>query len=165
MAASFEKVKAFVTAAGFGDRIRLPEGSSATVELAAQALGCRPEHIAKSLSFNQAEGPVVIVVAGDAKIDNHRYKVTFHEKAHMIPGADVERLTGHVPGGVCPFALNDDVKLYFDESLKRFTTVYPAAGEDHTALEITVEEMEAVAKPLGWVDVCKAWRPEEKAAA
>lgn len=87
------------------------------VELAAQALGCRPEHIAKSLSFNLAAGPVVIVVAGDAKVDNHRYKMAFHEKAHMIPAADVERLTGHVPGGVCPFALKDGVTLYFDESL------------------------------------------------
>ena len=163
MGAAFKKVKAFVTAAGYGDRIRLPEGSSATVELAAVALGCLPEHIAKSLSFITKEGPVVVVVAGDAKVDNHRYKLAFHEKAHMIPGADVERLTGHVPGCVCPFALNEDVKLYFDESLKRFTTVYPAAGEDHTALEMTVAEMEAVAEPVGWVDVCKAWRTDEKA--
>ena len=164
MSAAFERVKDFLTAAGLADRIRLPEGSSATVELAAQALGCRPEHIAKSLSFNLTSGPVVIVVAGDAKVDNHRYKVTFREKAHMIPAADVERLTGHVPGGVCPFALNEGVTLYFDESLKRFTTIFPAAGEDHTAVELTVSEMEAAAKPAGWVDVCKAWRPEEKTA-
>lgn len=164
MSAAFERVKAFLTKAGLADRIRLPEGSSATVELAAQALGCRPEHIAKSLSFNLTAGPVVIVVAGDAKVDNYRYKMTFHEKAHMIPAADVERLTGHVPGGVCPFALKDDVALYFDESLKRFTTIFPAAGEDHTAVELTVAEMEAAAKPVGWVDVCKAWRSEEKEA-
>ena len=98
MSAAFERVKDFLTAAGLADRIRLPEGSSATVELAAQALGCRPEHIAKSLSFNLATGPVVIVVAGDAKVDNHRYKVTFYEKAHMIPAADVERLTGPCTG-------------------------------------------------------------------
>lgn len=164
MSAAFERVKAFLETAGLADRIRLPEGSSATVELAAQALGCRPEHIAKSLSFNLAAGPVVIVVAGDAKVDNHRYKMAFHEKAHKIPAADVERLTGHVPGGVCPFALKDGVTLYFDESLKRFTTIFPAAGEDHTAVELTVSEMEAAAKPAGWVDVCKAWRPEEKTA-
>lgn len=82
----------------------------------------------------------------------------------MIPAADVERLTGHVPGGVCPFTLKDGVTLYFDESLKRFTTIFPAAGEDHTAVELTVSEMEAAAKPAGWVDVCKAWRPEEKTA-
>lgn len=107
---------------------------------------------------------MVIVVAGDAKVDNHRYKMAFHEKAHMIPAADVERLTGHVPGGVCPFALKDGVTLYFDESLKRFTTIFPAAGEDHTAVELTVSKMEAAAKPAGWVDVCKAWRPEEKTA-
>lgn len=117
MSAAFERVKAFLTKAGLADRIRLPEGSSATVELAAEALGCWPKHIAKSLSFSLAAGPVVIVVAGDAKVDNHRYKMAFHEKAHMIPAADVERLTGHVPGGVCPFALKDGVTLYFDESL------------------------------------------------
>ena len=162
---AFEEVKAFMTARGFADRLRILDGSSATVELAAQTLGCAPERIAKTVSLRLKTGPIVIVTAGDAKIDNRTYKHRFDEKAHLIAFDEVEALTGHAPGGVCPFALKPGVRVFLDESLKRFDSVWPASGADHTAVFLKLNELEALAQPESWVDVCKGWREEETALA
>ena len=115
--------------------------------------------IAKTMSFLQGDAPVLILTEGTAKIDNHKYKETFHVKAKMIPFDEVEEKIGHAPGGVCPFGINDGITVYLDESLKQFTTVYPAAGNDHSAVKLTIPELEKVAGAKGWVDVCK--EPEE----
>ncbi len=164
---SVEKVKEYLDTFGFGDRIIVPEKSSATVEEAAIAIGCLPKQIAKTMSFFQgtAEGEnadgskhtsaVLIVMAGDARVDNRKYKALFHQKAKMIPGDAVEEAVGHAPGGVCPFAVKDDVKTYLDVSLKRFDHVYPAAGSDHSAVNLTVDELEKAAHAVEWIDVCK----------
>lgn len=159
---AIEKVRKFFENSGIGDIILEFDMSSATVELAAQAVGCEPERIAKTLSFLVSGIPVLIVAAGDCKVDNRRFKDFFHEKARMISGGDVEALVGHAPGGVCPFAVNEGVRVYLDESLKRFTTVFPAAGSSNSAVEFTCDELEKYAKPVGWIDVCKGWRDEEK---
>ena len=151
---SYEKAYAHLAAFGLEDRIKLFEVSSATVLLAAEAVGTTPERIAKSISLLQGENAVLVIAAGDAKIDNRKYKDTFHTKARMIGFDDVERLVGHAPGGVCPFGVNEGVKVYLDESLKRFDIVYPAAGTSQSAVELTVEEMERASCSLGWVDVC-----------
>ena len=151
-----------MTARGFADRLRILDGSSATVELAAQTLGCAPERIAKTVSLRLKTGPIVIVTAGDAKIDNRTYKHRFGEKAHLIAFDEVEALTGHAPGGVCPFALKPGVRVFLDESLQRFDSVWPAAGADHTAV---FHELEALAQPESWGDVCKGCREEETALA
>lgn len=140
---------------GFEDRIHILENSSATVDLAALALGVEPARIAKTLSFIVAGKAVLIVTEGTARVDNHKYKETFHTKAKMIPGAEVEKMTGHAPGGVCPFGRNKDVPVYLDVSLKKFDIVYPAAGDDHSAVELTIPELEICSKASGWVDVCK----------
>ena len=137
---AFEEVKAFMTVRGFADRLRILDGSSATVELAAQTLGCAPERIAKTVSLRLKTGPIVIVTAGDAKIDNRTYKHRFGEKAHLIAFDEVEAITGHAPGGVCPFALKPGVRVFLDESLKRFDSVWPAAGADHTAVFLKLNE-------------------------
>ena len=152
---SFEKAKKYLTEKGYDDMIITLEDSSATVELAAQALGVEPGRIAKTLSLMQGEQPVLIVTEGTAKIDNRKYKDTFHIKARMIPFDEVETLIGHAPGGVCPFGINDGVKVYLDESLKRFDVVYPAAGADHSAVKLTIAQLEQAAKAEGWIDVCK----------
>ena len=152
---SFERAKSYLEQAGFADRIITPEQSSATVEEAAAALGCEPEHIAKTMSFLVDGAPVLVVCAGDARIDNHKFKETFHAKAKMIHPDEVEGLIGHAPGGVCPFGVNEGVIVYLDESLKRFDVVYPAAGNGHSAVRLTVPELERVASPVGWVDVCR----------
>lgn len=107
------------------------------------------------------DAPLIVVVAGDARVDNHKYKETFHKKAKMIPGADCERYIGHRPGGVCPFALPEAVPVYLDVSLKRFDIVYPAAGTDHSAVKLTLEELERASRAKGWVDVCKNWQSGE----
>ena len=151
---SYEKAYAHLAAFGLEDRIKLFEVSSATVLLAAEAVGTTPERIAKSISLLQGENAVLVIAAGDAKIDNRKYKDTFHTKARMIGFDDVERLVGHAPGGVCPFGVNEGVKVYLDESLKRFDIVYPAAGTSQSAVELTVEELERASCSLGWVDVC-----------
>jgi len=154
---SFEQVKSYFDSFGMGERcIDLTE-SSATVALAAKALGTEEARIAKTMSFLLDEKPLIVVVAGDARVDNHKFKMQFHKKAKMIPGADCERLIGHAPGGVCPFCLPDGVPVYLDVSLKRFDIVYPAAGTDHSAVRLTVDELEKYSGAIGFVDICKNW--------
>ena len=127
----------------------------ATVAEAADALGVEPGMIAKTMSFLQDDQPILILTEGTARVENRKYKDTFHIKAKMIPFEEVEQWIGHAPGGVCPFGINDGVKVYLDESLRRFETVYPAAGDDHSAVKLTIPELEEVAGAVGWVDVCK----------
>ncbi len=153
---SVEKVKAYFKSIGVDKTIIEPEMSSATVELAARALGCEAARIAKTLSFYVSGKPILIVTAGDVKVDNHKFREQFHEKAHMIPSCEVEQTVGHAPGGVCPFALNDGVKTYLDSSLKRFKTVFPAAGSGNSAVEFSLDELFVCAKSLAWIDVCKS---------
>ncbi len=152
---SLERAKAHLQAKGLAERIIELDASSATVALAAQALGVEPARIAKTLSVLQGEQPVLIVTEGTAKLDNHKYKGLFHVKAKMIPYDAVENCIGHAPGGVCPFGINEGVAVYLDESLRKFDTVYPAAGNDHSAVRLTPQELELAADALGWVDVCK----------
>jgi prolyl-tRNA editing enzyme YbaK/EbsC (Cys-tRNA(Pro) deacylase) len=154
---AIEVVKDYFRQYGIADRIMEMEQSSATVELAAVAVGCEPERIAKSLSLLVEEQPIIIVVSGEARIDNKKYKECFHTKAKMIPYDEVEQYIGHAPGGVCPFGIKPGVTVYLDESLKRFQTVYPAAGSSNSAIELSLEELEKYAKSAGWVDVCKDW--------
>lgn len=152
---SYERVKVYFESAGMGNRVMKFERSSATVEEAAKAVGCEPKKIAKTMSFLQGDKPVLIVTAGDVKIDNKKYKAVFHQKAKMIPGDSVEGYIGHAPGGVCPFAILPGVPVYLDVSLKRFEKVYPAGGSGHSAVELSVEELEKYSNSAGWVDVCK----------
>jgi len=152
---SFEKAKADLKAKGLEDHIIVLNESSATVAEAAQALGVEPAMIAKTLSVLQGDKPVLIVTEGTARLDNHKYKSLFHIKAKMIPYDEVETYVGHAPGGVCPFGVNEGVEIYLDESLRKFETVYPAAGNGHTAVRLTLQELEAAADAKGWVDVCK----------
>jgi prolyl-tRNA editing enzyme YbaK/EbsC (Cys-tRNA(Pro) deacylase) len=152
---SFEKAVNYLREKGMEDRVIVPEASSATVELAAQAIGVTPGEIAKTLSFITKEGPVLVIAEGTARVDNRKYKDTFHTKAKMIPGEQVEELIGHAPGGVCPFGIKEGVPVYMDESLRKYALVYPAAGDDHSAVRLTVEELEQVSGSIGWVDVCK----------
>ncbi len=158
---AFGRAKAHLDAAGFGDRVIVPEQETATVEEAAAALGCAPEHIAKTMAFMVEDAPVLIECAGDARVNNSLFKKQFHTKAKMIPGAEVEQLVGHAPGGVCPFGVEPGVTVYMDESLKRFETVYPACGDDHSGVRLSVLELEQAAGAVGWVDVCRGWREEE----
>lgn len=159
---SIQKVRDYLTPLGLADRIREFEVSSATVELAAIAVGVEGARIAKSLSFKVEDHPIIIVTAGDAKVDNSRYKAQFHTKAKMLTYEEAHTLIGHDVGGVCPFALPEDVKVYLDVSLQRFITVFPAAGSSNSAIELTCRELERYASNFAaWVDVCKAWRPEE----
>lgn len=152
---AIERVREYLKQWNAQDRIQEFEVSSATVELAAQALHCEGKRIAKTLSFYQGEECVLIVAAGDAKVDNAKYKARFGMKAKMIPAAEVEEKIGHAVGGVCPFAVNDGVKIYLDESLKRFSTVFPACGSSNSAIEVTLPELEQFSEALGWVDVCR----------
>lgn len=152
---AIEKVREYFSKHGMENRIREFPISSATVELAAQALGCEPCRIAKSLSFMTTDGPILVVAAGDAKIDNPKYKAQFHQKATMLTVDQAIELIGHAVGGVCPFAINDGVRVYLDESLKRFETVFPACGSSNSAIELTIEELEKYSSALAWVDVCK----------
>lgn len=132
--------------------------SSATVELAAQAVGCEPARIAKTLSFLVGEHAILIVTAGDAKIDNSKYKAMFHTKAKMLGHDQVTDLIGHAVGGVCPFGVKAGVEVYLDVSMKRFETVFPAAGSSNSAIEVTMEQLEEYSGSSQWVDVCKAWQ-------
>lgn len=152
---TIEQIKAYLTDCGLGDRIYEFDVSSATVELAAQALGCEPCRIAKTMSFLVEEQPVLIVLAGDARVDNAKFKAFFHQKAKMLSHEQVSELTGFPVGGVCPFLAPENTKVYLDESLKRFDIVYPAAGTRNSAVKLTVEELERAVRPLGWVDVGK----------
>ena len=158
---SIQKVRAYFEPLGIAGRIREFSVSSATVELAAVAVGVAGARIAKSLSFKVEEQPIIIVVAGDAKVDNSAYKKPFHTKAKMLTHEEAHTLIGHDVGGVCPFALPENVKAYLDVSLKRFETVFPAAGSDNSAIELTCGELEKYASNfVEWVDVCKGWREE-----
>ena len=152
---SIEKVKDYFTQFNMGNRILEFDTSSATVELAAQSIGCEPKQIAKTLSFLVNDNPILIVMAGDAKIDNSKFKSVFLTKAKMVSFDDVESLIGHKVGGVCPFAVNDSVKTYLDESLKRFSTVFPACGSSNSAIELDIKELEKYSNYLKWIDVCK----------
>lgn len=152
---SIEKVKAYFDTLGIADRIKEFEVSSATVALAAEALGCEPQRIAKTLSFMVDGNAVLIVAAGDVKIDNPKYKAQFGTKAKMLTPDEAVTLIGHAVGGVCPFAVNDGVKVYLDESLKRFDTVFPAAGSSNSAIELTISELEKYSGYDCWIDVCK----------
>ncbi len=154
---AIDAVKAFFKAYGMEDRVREFEVSSATVELAARALGCEPCRIAKTLSFLVDDAPILIVAAGDTKIDNPKYKAQFSAKAKMLTPEQAVELVGHAVGGVCPFAVKEGVKVYLDASLKRFHTVFPACGSSNSAIELTIDELERYASPVCWVDVCKGW--------
>ena len=155
---SIEKVKKYFQNCGIADRIREFDVSSATVELAAAALGCEGARIAKSLSFSVGEEPILVVCAGDVRVDNSRYKATFGTKAKMLTPDEVIALIGHAVGGVCPFAINEGVRVYLDQSLRRFETVFPACGSSNSAIELTVEELEKYCCGFtAWVDVCKGY--------
>ena len=152
---AIEKVRDFFRGFGMEDRIMEFDVSSATVDLAAQALGCDPCRIAKSLSFITPDGPILVVAAGDAKIDNPKYKAQFNTKAKMMTPDQAVELIGHAVGGVCPFAVNEGVRVYLDRSLKRFDTVFPACGSSNSAIELTLEELEKYSSAVSWVDVCR----------
>lgn len=155
---SIERVRAyFSNFDGVAERIREFQVSSATVELAAQALGTEGKRIAKTLSFMVEEKPILIVAAGDTKIDNPKFKAQFHTKAKMLDFDAVEPLIGHAVGGVCPFGINEGVDVYLDESLKRFETVFPACGSTNSAIELSIPELERLSNYKAWVDVCKGW--------
>lgn len=154
---SIERVKAYFASVGLADRVREFDVSSATVELAALALGCEGKRIAKTLSFMGPAGPLLVVAAGDARIDNPKFKAQFGLKAKMLTPEQAVELVGHAVGGVCPFAVNEGVEVWLDKSLKRFETVFPACGSSNSAIELTIPELERYAAPKGWVDVCKGW--------
>lgn len=153
---SFESAKEYLCKRGFGNKIITFEVSTATVELAAKALGTSECIIAKTLAFMLDGAPILIVMAGDARVDNKKYKQTFHEKAHMLSFDSSVELVGHAPGGVCPFGVKEGVKVFLDESLKRFETVYPAVGSSNSAIELTIKELEELLLPdATWIDVAK----------
>ncbi len=158
---SIERVRAYFRSYGIEDRIRELDHSSATVLLAAEALGTEPCRIAKTLSFLVNGNPILIVAAGDARIDNAKYKAFFGTKAKMLSPEEAVELVGHAVGGVCPFAVNDGVTVYLDQSLRRFSTVFPACGSANSAIELTIPELEQYSGCREWVDVCKGWQPNE----
>lgn len=153
---AIERAREWLEKWGMADRILEFDVSSATVELAARAVGYEPARIAKTLSFQVDDSAILIVTAGDQKIDNHKYKETFHTKARMLTPEQVERQIGHAVGGVCPFGIEEGVQVYLDESLKRFETVYPACGSSNSAIELTLEELERCSGYSAWIDVCKS---------
>ena len=157
---SIERVKAYFASVGLAERIQEFEVSSATVALAAEALHCEPARIAKTLSFVNGDGAILIVAAGDARVDNPKFKAQFGVKAKMLTPEDAVRLIGHAVGGVCPFAVNDGIPVYLDESLKRFEVVYPAAGSSNSGIGLTIPELEEHSRCTAWVDVCKDWRTD-----
>lgn len=155
---SIEKVRSYFAEKGIADRVIEFPVSSATVELAAMAAGCEPARIAKTLSFSVNGEAILIVAAGDAKVDNGKYKAYFKTKAKMLTPDEVVVLVGHAVGGVCPFAIHDGVTVYLDISLKRFQTVFPACGSSNSAIELSISELEEHSGFLSWIDVCKAWQ-------
>lgn len=158
---SIEAGRAYFSKLGIENRILEFDVSSATVELAAAALGTEGKRIAKSLSFKTNDGPILVIAAGDAKVDNAKYKAQFGTKAKMLSPDEAIELIGHAVGGVCPFGINDGVKCYLDVSLKRFETVFPAVGSSNSAIELTIAELEQYTQNfVEWVDVCKAWQDE-----
>lgn len=158
---AIEKARAYLSKWDMDNKILEFETSSATVELAANALNCEPQRIAKTLSFKMNESCILIVCAGDAKVDNSKFKGKFDTKAKMLSVQEVADLVGHEVGGVCPFGINEGVGVYLDVSLKRFETVFPACGSANSAIELTVEELEKTSKCREWVDVCKAWNVQQ----
>ena len=152
---SIIKAKEYLKSVGYEDRVIEFAESTATVAEAAEAVGVEPAMIAKTMSFLVGDKAILILAEGTARVDNRKYKDTFHMKAKMIPFEQVEEVTGHAPGGVCPFGIKDGIEVYLDESLKRFETVYPAAGDDHSAVRLTIPELEEVSGAKGWVDVCR----------
>jgi len=154
---AYESARTHLAQCGFEDRIQLFDVSSATVELAAQAVGCEPAMIAKTLSFDVGGAVVLILAAGDAKIDKQKYKAQFSTKAKMLAHDEAEERTGHAVGGVCPFGVKDGVQIYLDISLKRFETVYPACGTANSAVRLSPDELEQCSRPIAWIDVCKNW--------
>ena len=152
---AIERVRSFFREHGIEERIQEFEVSSATVQLAAQALNCEPCRIAKTLSFMVQDSPILIVAAGDAKIDNSKYKAQFNVKAKMLSPDEAEKLIGHAVGGVCPFGINKGVTVYLDESLKRFDTVFPACGSSNSAIQLTIPELEEYSSFAQWIDVSK----------
>ena len=153
---SIEKVRAFMKERGYAHRIQEFSVSSATVELAAAAVGVEPARIAKSLSFKIEERTILIIAAGDVKVDNSKYKATFGGKAKMLTADEAVERIGHAVGGVCPFAVNEGVEVYLDESMRRFETMFPAAGSASSCIELTLPELEKYACTDKWVDVCKS---------
>lgn len=154
---AIEDVKKYFSKFGIESCIKEFDESSATVELAAKAVGCEPCRIAKTLSFMVNDKPILIVTAGDAKVDNQKYKAKFSTKAKMLTPDEVVSLVGHAVGGVCPFGIKEGVSVYLDESLKRFETVFPACGSSNSAIELTISELEKYSNSSSWVDVCKGW--------
>lgn len=152
---SVEKVKAYFKKYNMENRIQEFKESSATVELAAKAVNCEPKRIAKTLSFMVNNTPILIVTAGDTRIDNSKYKEQFKVRAKMIKPDRVEELIDHNIGGVCPFAINENVEVYLDESLKRFDTVFPACGSSNSVIELTIDELKKYSNFKSWIDVCK----------
>ena len=157
---AIERVREYFKAFGIEDKIQEFDVSSATVELAAQAVGVIPARIAKTLSFKAGDTCLLVVTAGDAKIDNPKYKAQFQTKAKMLTPEEAEEKIGHAVGGVCPFAVNSGVEIYFDVSLKRFDTVFPACGSSNSAIELKCDELEKYAGSSNWVDVCKGWQEQ-----
>jgi prolyl-tRNA editing enzyme YbaK/EbsC (Cys-tRNA(Pro) deacylase) len=152
---SFDRAKEYLKQFGLESHVMEFDVSSATVELAAEAVGCEPARIAKTLSFQVGDESILIVAAGDARIDNSKYKAYFHTKAKMLPFDEVEEKIGHAVGGVCPFGVKEGVKVYLDTSLKRFESVYPACGSSNSAVKLTMEELERSSGYTAWIDVCK----------
>ena len=157
---SIQRARAYLTTLGMQDRIREFPVSSATVELAASALGVEGKRIAKTLSLWLEDRVILLVAAGDAKIDNAKYRHRFGKKAKMLSFEEVEPAVGHGVGGVCPFGINGGIELYLDVPLKRFETLFPACGSDNSAVELTPEELERCSCAKDWVDVCKGWQSE-----
>lgn len=157
---SIQKVREYFAQWGMEDRVQELSQSSATVEEAAAALHTEGKRIAKSMSFLVDDQPILVIFAGDARVDNHKFKMRFHKKATMIKHDDVERLIGHPVGGVCPFDINPGVAVYLDESLQRFQTVFPACGSANSAIELTLPELETYSHAKEWVDVSKGWQEE-----
>ena len=151
---SFDKAKIYIDKMGYSDRVMQFKESSATVELAALAVGTEPARIAKSLTFKVDEKPVMILCAGDAKVSNSKFKEFFHTKAKMLTREEVSEMIGHDVGGVCPFGINDGVSVYLDKSLKRFDIVYPACGDSASAVKLSIPELEEISQFIQWVDVC-----------
>ena len=154
---AYEKVKQYFDSKGLGERVIVRESIGDTVGNAAKAVGCEPAQIAKTMSFLQSDGPVLIVTAGDAKVNNTKYKAAFAQKAVMIPGERLEELVGHEPGAVCPYAVKDGVRVFLDESLKRFSIVHSSGGSLNSTVSLSPAELEIYASSQGWIDVCNGW--------
>ena len=155
-------VKSYLETKGFGDRLTEHEETIDTVEHAAMRIGCTEPEIAKTLSFIVDEKPVIVVMAGDGRVNSSKFKAQFHTKPHMIPRDQVEKITGFQPGGVCPFAVPENIPIWLDVSMKRFEYVHPAGGNEYTSVMLTPEELEKASGAVGWCDVCKGWDTDEE---